>query len=427
MSRGIDKKNNKQKIIYLDNNGTTFMPQIVKDVMISAMDQGNPSGTYMIAQKSRNIIDRTKEYLLDICGVTGDEYVVVFTSGASESNNYIFRIIAESYKFVTGEIPHIITSSIEHKTSILCAKYLSDTGIAQITFIDPTPQGEIDPVQIEKAIKPNTCLISIIHGNNETGVINDVEKIGKIAHDHKIPFHSDVVQTFGKMRINPNKYNIDAMSVSFHKLYGPTGIGALILKKALIKGYGLCALICGSQNDGLRGGTESAFLVAGALAALKYNFEDRDEKNKRLTSLKKRVLQKLKESNKISMITWAPGITLQRGLNIIVFGNINKTLVNTILMAFVYIDKLDKPHTFCNIKLQDKLNDKKVIVGIGSACNKGAGSHVLEAMQVPQLLRTSVVRVSFGDNNTEESIDEFITILRQILSESILEIEKIRI
>lgn len=423
MNKGISKSN-KQKLIYLDNNATTFMPQEVKDVMIAGMDQGNPSGKYTIAQKSRHVIDRTKEYILDICGVSPEDYVVVFTSGASESNNYVFRILTESYKFVTGEIPHVITSAIEHKTSILCAKYLQETGLAQVTFVQPNALGEIDPKDVEAAIRSNTCLISIMHANNETGIINDVQKIGEIAHKRKIPFHSDVVQTFGKMRINPDKYNIDAMSVSFHKLYGPTGIGALILKKSLVRGYGLCALICGSQNDGLRGGTESAFLVAGALAALKYNFENREEKNRRLGELKKRILLKLKESNKISLMTWSPSIVLQPGLNIIVFGNINKTLINTILMSFVYVDKKNAPHAFCNIKLQDKLHDNKVVVATGSACNTGAGSHVLEAMQIPKVIRTSVIRISLGDNNTQESIDEFVIILRQVLSESIQEMEK---
>lgn len=423
MNKGIGKQN-KQKLIYLDNNATTFMPQEVKDVMIAGMDQGNPSGKYTIAQKSRHVIDRTKEYILDICGVNSEDYVVVFTSGASESNNYVFRIITESYKFVTGEVPHVITSAIEHKTSILCAKYLQETSLAQVTFVQPNALGEIDPRDVEAAIRSNTCLISVMHANNETGIINDVQKIGEIAHKRKIPFHSDVVQTFGKMRINPDKYNIDAMSISFHKLYGPTGIGALILKKSLVRGYGLCALICGSQNDGLRGGTESAFLVAGALAALKYNFENREEKNKQLGELKKRILLKIRESNKISLMTWSQSIVLQPGLNIIVFGNINKTLVNTILMSFVYVDKKNAPYAFCNIKLQDKLHDNKVIVATGSACNTGAGSHVLEAMHIPKIMRTSVIRISLGDNNTNDSIDEFVTILRQVLSESILELEK---
>lgn len=422
MNKSISKL--KQKLIYLDNNATTFMPQDVKDVMIAGMDQGNPSSNYSIAQKSRQVIDATKAYILEICKVKADDYVVVFTSGASESNNYVFRILSESYKFITGEIPHIVTSSIEHKTSILCAKYLQDTGLAQVTFVKPNALGEIDPKDVEAAIRSNTCLVSIMHANNETGIINDVKKIGEIVHKHKKPFHSDVVQTFGKMRINPDEYNIDAMSVSFHKLYGPTGIGAIILKKSLVRGYGLCALICGSQNNGLRGGTESAFLIAGVLAALKYTFENREEKNKQLSELKKRILQKLRENNKISLMTWSPSIVLQPGLNLIVFGNINKTLINTILVSFVYVDKRNTPHSFCNIELQEKLHNNRVVVATGSACNTGAGSHVLEAMQVPKLLRTSVIRISLGDNNTRESIDEFVDILKQVLSESIIELEK---
>lgn len=408
-----------ESLVYLDNNGTTFMSDDVKQIMLSAMDQGNPSGTYAIAERSKKIIDKAKSYLLDVCEVSSDDYLVIFTSGGSESNNYILRTVAEAYRHEMGERPHIIISAIEHKTSLLCCERLQHLGIADVSYVYPTSQGDISASDVARYIKQNTCLISVMHINNETGIINNIKAIGEVAHKHNIPFHCDAVQSFGKYGFNPNELNADAFSISFHKLYGPTGIGAIVIKKALVHGYNLCALICGTQNDGLRGGTESAFLIAGALACMRDNFKNRQDKNEKLLRLKKLFFNKI--SKKFNVTTWRPDSSVRPGFNMIVYGGINITCPNTILFSLIYVSKDGSIFSFCNRRVRDMLDENKIIVALGSACSKGTASHVLTAMKVGDFLKKSVIRISFGDYNSEGDVDRLVATFGDISARLLVE------
>lgn len=410
-------------MIYFDNNATTFMPDNVKLTLIEYMDQGNPSGDYTIAKRSKKIIDNTKNFIAKLCSINLSDYTIMFNSGASEGNNFILHSLAES-----NNKPHFILSAVEHKTSLNCCKELSDRGLISYTLIQPNIDGAIDPKQVIKNIQPNTMLISIMAANNETGSINNLSIIGNYIRTNNlnILFHSDYVQLFGKLPPKIENIGLDVITVSFHKLYGPPQCGFLLISKNKLQSFHLCPMISGSQNDGWRGGTESAFLIAAAIEAMQTVFFNRSEKNNKLLSLKLLLLDELNKYN----IFWLSEICClndfyKPGINIVIYGSkdLNLILPNTILLSIVYvtndvdIDNIKKTKVLCNIKLKKMLYDKNIIISLGSACNKGAASYVLEAMGVKnKQLKQSVVRISFGDYNNPKEILYFCNVLHEILT-----------
>jgi cysteine desulfurase len=409
--------------VYLDNNATTFMPNNVKLSIVNAMDQGNPSGDYDIAKKSKSIIEATKRKIYDICEIDESDFIIMFNSGASEGNNFLLHSIAESL-LPTGIIPHFILSEIEHKTSLQCCERLFKNKLIEYTLIAPMKNGLINPYDVLQSIRPNTVLISIMVANNETGGINDILTITRFIKDNGLPiiFHSDYVQLFGKEPPKLNMMQIDSITVSFHKLYGPQQCGFLIISKRILNRYNLCPMISGSQNDGWRGGTESAFLIAGALAAMNITFHNRHIKNENLMKLKLLLLDLLSIYN----IFWFEDMCCvqdfyKNGINIIIYGpkNYKQCLPNTLLFSIVNVTRygnINHADVICNNKLKDELYKKNIIVSLGSACNKGAASYVLKAMNVNnKQLEQSVIRVSIGDFNSYDDIVYFVSKLNEIL------------
>jgi cysteine desulfurase len=402
------------------------MPNNVKMAMINAMDQGNPSGDYTIAKKSKSIINAAKEKIANICEINKDDYIIMFNSGASEGNNFLLHSLAES-RLHTGIKPHFILSAIEHKTSLHCCEELQKNGLITYTLIYPMKNGSIDPQMVIDAIIPNTILISIMVANNETGAINDIISITNHIRNNRLSiiFHSDYVQLFGKSPPKIYTFNIDVITLSFHKLYGPPQCGSVIISKKVLNKFHLCPMISGTQNDGWRGGTESAFLIAGALEAMNMVFTDRKKKNERLSNLKSLLLDMLSIYN----IFWFEEMCCEQdyykpGINIIIYGpkNLKHCLPNTILMSIVNVKQngnVKIPDVLCNIKLKDELYNKNIIVSLGSACNKGAASYVLKAINVNnKKLEQSVIRVSIGDFNKPNDIIYFVDSLNEILVRS---------
>ena len=256
---------------------------------------------------------------------------------------------------------------------------------------------------IESKIKNNTALISIMHANNELGTINDVKRIGQIAHSRNIPFHTDAVQTFGKYKPNMKKNNIDALSMSFHKLYGPMGVGMIIINNEFIQGYGLCSIISGSQQYSLRGGTENVPGIAGSLAALIDNFKNRKKKNQKLLTLKKHICDTLGGS--IPFGEYKTYFSKPPKRNEFVILGAKKSLPNTLLLSFA--KNIGPP--FCNSKLKKFLNQNNIIVSIGSACSTRStkASHVLEAIKAPAVIKRGVIRISLSDKSTKKEINTF--------------------
>jgi len=406
-----------KQIIYFDNNGTTKQSnESIKEMTKWLSLYGNPSTNNILSKKSNELINYSKQYILNHCGVNKKQYTVIFTSGGSESNSFIIRSTTISYKRLTNKKPHVIISAIEHNSIIDCCESLNKYNCIELTKIKPNVFGIIDPKEVEKHIKSNTCLISIMFANNEIGSINNIKEIGRIAHKNKIPMHTDAIQIFGKQKINLKENNIDAISVSFHKFYSPTGIGMIIINNELINGYELESIINGSQQGGLRGGTESVPHIAGALCGLQTNFINRNNKNKKLLEFRNKCIDGI---NKYITITYLDKYLLKiddyktkHDMLIVLYGpHRNKTdlyLPNTILLSVVSHKK-----KFCNVLLKKELEKYGIIISIGSACNtkNKDSSHVIHNLNVTDDIKRGTIRISFGDYNKDKEINLFIKTL----------------
>ena len=432
-----DNECKKKNIIYFDNNGTTVMsPQAVKVLTKWAVCY-NASTDSKVAKPSKQILEKAINIILNHCNVNTATHKAIFTSGATESNNYIIRACVKSYisKIKKSEtpniLPHIIISAIEHSSIIECVNDLKDRGEIDLTIVNPTIYGNILPQDIEKEIKVNTCLICVMYANNELPIINNIKAIGEIAHKYKIPLHSDCVQIFGKIKLDINNLNIDSLSASFHKFYGPKGIGLLIISNELINGYELKAEISGSQQYNLRGGTENISGIASGITALQNAFINRKKKNEHLYKLRLYCLSKLKSIYNFGDIKdyiYNPD-NKRLNLEIVNLGPPESKkefiLPNTILLSICK----NKGIPFCNIEFKKDLDLKNCVVSIGSACltNSDKASHVLTAIGATPVMKRGTIRISFGDNNTLKEINKFIEAFKQCVIKQCKDIDNIYI
>jgi cysteine desulfurase len=407
---------------YFDNNATTIMPKVVIDEIVAWTNMGNPSADYCNAQRCRTLIQNFREYVAKTgkfklaigdendSVITPEHYRVVITSGASESNSLIVRSVVDSYNLNVGK-PHIITSQIEHKSILDTLEQLEKESRATVTYIKPTPLGFILPIDVEVALKANsnTALCTIMAANNETGAINDYAKIAKICHKYNTPFHTDVVQLFGKKIIYPVKEDIDAYSISFHKMHGPIGIGLLIIKEKLFRGYKLCSQIGGTQNSGFRGGTTNTCGVAGAFAAMLHTYQDREKKNESMRNIKRHIIEQISKRMPAEMYReyLLNKSTTKPAMEVVFISTAEEQyLPNTLMFSVV---KRTKPD-MCNGKLKKHMCDGGIIISIGSACNTDSAkaSHVLHSMDVDPYIRRGTIRVSLGDESTMDEANAFV-------------------
>jgi len=398
--------------VYFDNNGTTIPPQNVKNKMMKAFDYGNESSHY--ATKAKKLVDELRRYLYNNLGIGMREYTLIFTSGASESNSTIITTTALSFKNRTGVRPHIITSNIEHKAILKTCQNLVRNGVIECSLLKVDKFGRVNPNDLKDTIKDTTCLVSIMYVNNEIGSINNIEKLGKICHTKKIPFHTDAVQGWGKIRFKPSQQNVDAFSLSFHKIYGPIGLGILGIKTAFIEGYKLSSIIGGMQNGELRGGTTNTPAMAGALTAARWFFNRRTQKIKKLNDMSDELMDKF---GTLIPTSYYPASTKsgysKRGppLEIVRIGSPGDLAPHTLLLSVV--KRVGKP--ICNLDMRDDLYKAGFIVSIGSACNTTSKkpSHVLYAIDMPKELRCGILRVSVGDTNSMGQVRRFaITLIK---------------
>lgn len=443
-SPGRNSKDQKTRVVYFNANSTTVMPRSVIDSMLKWVNRGNPADDHKAAQEGRRLISMFRDLIASVCGFSlegGDGFAVVLTSGASESNNFIVTSVQRSYTHKTGKIPHIITSAVEHKSLMDCCLGLEREKLIELTILPVqtadktmTCLGAVNPATVKAAIRSNTCLITIMAANNETGIINDINAIGDIARDAKIPFHTDAVQLFGKTPINTKETHVDAFSLSFHKLHGPPGIGALVIRRNFIAGYELCPLICGSQNEGLRGGTESLHSIAAAFAAIDYTLSDRAEKNEKVLKMRNSIIAVLakripcmyledyvkssKDSAELSkyvqsgtpLVVWiAPKGAPQGAPQGPSQGPSQGPMPSAqVLPGTLFLSVLKAK--FCNRAARAALEARGIIVSVGSACNSSshAPSGVVQAMKIPRELQDGVLRVSLPDNVSVEDIIHFV-------------------
>lgn len=427
-------------MLYLDNNATTAICNEAKRVIIDWISKpNNASGTSAYGQTAKKLIDSSIKYIQKHCNASN--YKVIFTSGATESNCFILRSTADAWSEKMEAIPHIITSTIEHKSILSCLDDLENKHRVETTFIKPNKNGLINPDDVISAIKENTCLVSIMYVNNELGSINDIKTIARRCREMNIPFHSDCVQIFGKYRIDVKKLGIDALTMSFHKLYGPQGIGLLLISDELVTGYDLKSQINGTQQFGMRGGTENIPNIAGAMASLVDTFKDRTKKNKHLSTLfncfireiEKRMKvyrdyekslpkilendEKYKANKQISerkISERQKKRELKENRYILILGPYSNSqrLPSTILISAITHDI-----KMCNIRLKQMLEEKKIIVGIGSACNSNSdkASHVIESIESPPIIRRGILRISTSDNTSLDDIKNLVSILSELI------------
>lgn len=428
---------------YLDNNATTPMEPAAVAEMVKWTSRGNPSSSYRQAGEIRNMMDNFRAFICGICriedggevkcGVGGGEgpqgstpckctpsqYTLLFTSGCTEANVSIVRMTAEAYTRVIG-MPHFVIGATEHKSLLDTVEYLTESGLIESTIVPPDPLGFTRVEAVEAALRPNTALISVMHANNETGCINDVDAIGRMANRRGIPFHTDCTQSFGKFPPRPATHHVDSFSVSFHKLGGPPGVGLLAIRNTLLHGYRLRNLVTGTQQYGLRGGTEPYPAIAGAFMGARLAFENRAEKNRRLRALKQSLIDRLRRvlpcKTLREYIEFAMSTTPKYAMEIVFISTMEDNYLPSTLLMSVVKRSTEGP-AVCNVEMKRELESRGVIVSVGSACATSSpkASHVLYAMGVDELVRKGIIRVSFGDTNTEADVERFVAALTPIL------------
>jgi cysteine desulfurase len=363
---------------YLDNNATTpVLPEVLKAMQPYFLEQfGNASSIHHHGQQTRSAVEQAREAVAELIGARSSE--IVFTSGGTEADNLaIFGLVRPG--------DHVITSTIEHHAVLNACKHLEETG-CEVTYIPVDSEALIDPDEVRRAIRPNTKLITMMTANNETGVVQDVAAIGRIAAEADVYFHTDAVQAAGKIPINVAESKCDLLSLSGHKLHAPQGIGALYVRKGTL----LQPLFYGGRHErSRRAGTENVPGIVGlgkAAEIAAHGFDDGSVDQ--LGVLRHRIQQAALDSFD------------QIGVN---SGNAPR-VPNT---TNIYFDCIEGEALIIALDL------KGVAVSTGAACSSGAiePSHVLTAMGLSADRARASIRFSLGKQNTAEDVDLLLSIL----------------
>ena len=373
------------KRVYLDHNATTPLDARVGEAMKPYFTDayGNPSSPHHYGRIAKQALEEARATVAEAIGAKPEE--IIFTSGGTESDNLALRGIA--YHKERG---HIITASIEHHAVLKTCKDLENDGFS-VTYLSVDREGRVDPDEVRRSIRKNTILVSIMYANNETGVIEPIAEIGRIAREWGIPFHSDAVQALGKIEVNVEKLGVDLLSLSAHKIYGPKGIGALFVKD----GVRLSPLTTGGSHElGMRAGTENIPAIVGFAKALKIADGEIATYHTKVLRLRDKL-----ESD----------------------------LLNNLSQVTIHSAKAERlPHTSCigfaSVEAESillHLDLKGIAASSGSACTTGEPepSHVLLAMNVPIELAQGSIRISLGKENNEEEIDYTVDVLQNVISQ----------
>lgn len=371
-------------MIYLDNNATTPVDPEVSDAMFSSLkrDFGNPSSIHLTGCKAKEVIENSRSNIADFLGCKAED--IYFTSGGTESNN--LALIGAALSCKKG---HIITSVIEHPSIINTCRHIESLGF-EVTYAPVDSEGIVNINEIKNAIKKNTILITIMHSNNETGVLQPVEDIGKLSKEHGITFHIDAAQSIGKMNFSLTDSLLDMMTVVPHKFYGPKGIGALYIKN----GVNLKPILFGANHEkGLRPGTENVSGIMGFGKACAIAKRDIKLRVSHTTELRDLLLNALKSQ------------IVEIKLN----GHATSRLPNTLNICIPNI---------ISYELVDKIKEQ-VAISTGSACHSGkhTPSGVLKSMGLSDKEALSSVRLSVGKDNTEEEIQQAVEIIVNAVKE----------
>ncbi|MCK5534240.1 cysteine desulfurase NifS [bacterium] len=372
--------------MYLDHNATTpTHPEVVKAMLPYYTEiYGNASSFHQFGQQARKAVEEAREKVADFIGADAGE--IFFTSGGTEADNFAIKGIAYANQ---AQGKHIITSQIEHLAVLNPCKYLEKQGF-RITYLPVDKHGLINPEEVRKAITDETILISIMQANNETGTIEPIAEIGKIAKEKAIYFHTDAVQSAGKIPVKVKELNVHLVSLSGHKLYGPNGMGALYIAK----GTRIQPLMLGGHHEkNKRAGTENVPGIVGLAKAVEIAQITGEEEAVRLTNLRNKLESLIRE--KIE--------------DVYLNGHPEKRLPNTLNMSFEFIE---------GESIILNLDMKGIAVSSGSACTSGSlnTSHVLKAMGIEAAVAQGSIRFSLGKDNTDEDIDYVSEVLPEIVS-----------
>jgi cysteine desulfurase len=374
-----------QRTIYMDHSATTFVKPEVLEVMIPFFSEhfGNPSSIYGIARYSKKAIDTARVQTAKALGADPDE--IYFTSGGSESDNWAIKGTALANR-KRGN--HIITTQIEHHAVLHTCQFLEKEGF-DVTYLPVDRFGLVNPVDLENAITDKTILISIMYANNEIGTIEPVAELGAIARRHKVYFHTDAVQAIGNIPIDVRGQNIDLLSLSAHKFYGPKGTGALYIRKGvrienLIHG--------GAQERKRRAGTENIAGIVGLGRAIELASQDIPGHSARIKAMRDRLIKGVLEQ--------IPNARLN--------GHPEKRLPGNFNVSFEFIE---------GESMLLWLDDEGICGSTGSACTSGSlePSHVLLATGLPIEISHGSLRLTLGDANTEEDVDFVISLLPKVV------------
>lgn len=387
-------------MIYLDNSATTPIDSEVLDAMLPYLKEeyGNPSSKYYtLAVNAEKAVEKAREQVASL--INADAREIIFTSGASETNNMIIKGVADYMKYYAEKGNHIITSTVEHKSVLQTCKFLNgdvfdnnptksvaskllkkknstpkiDRGF-EVDFLSVNEYAQVNAEDFKNAIKQNTILASFIYGNNEIGSLNDIVALGKIAKDSNVLFHSDATQVLGKININVKELPVDFLSFSAHKLYGPKGVGAAFIRQEGLSNYKLTSLIHGGQQEsGYRAGTHGVHNIVGFGKACEVAKRDMNEYMKKIAVLEI-------EAKKMILAKY-PGTQF--------LGDPNNKIPGVIGMVI--------PNIVNEIFIKSLANE--VAISAGSACGISEPSYVIDSIGYKKN-RTNFIRITLSKNSS---------------------------
>lgn len=373
--------------IYADNAATTKISQTAMKAMISAMENsyGNPSSIHQIGMAANDALQTAREQIARCLGCMPKE--IFFTSGGTESDNQ--AIVSAAMLGAKQNKRHIISTAFEHHAVLHTLRRLKEQGF-EIQLLDVGAEGNITAAQVEEAIRPDTCLVTVMFANNEIGSVLPIAEIGEVCRAHGVLFHTDAVQAAGHIPVNVKKQNIDMLSLSAHKFHGPRGIGALYVKR----GIELTSLMeGGGQERGKRPGTENLSAIMGMAAALKEECTLMEQNEAKVIAMRDRLIQGL------SQIPYS-----------ILNGSREKRLPGNVNFCFEGVS---------GESLLLLLDSRGICASSGSACASGAldPSHVLLSLGLAPEIAQGSLRISLDISNTEEEIDYMLEVIPQVVEQ----------
>lgn len=373
-------------LVYADNAATTALSDVAKKALFDTTERvwGNPSSLHTVGQEAKTVLEGAREKIAALLGADPKE--IYFTSGGSEADNQ--AIVSAARNGAKRGKKHIVSTKFEHHAVLHTLDRLAKDGF-EVTLVDVHENGVVRPEEIAAAIRPDTCLVSVMYANNEIGTIQPIREIGAICREKKVPFHCDAVQAVGHIPVNVKDDNIDMLSLSAHKFHGPKGIGVLYAKRGIL----LSNIIDGgAQERGKRAGTENIPSIVSMAAALEESCAHMEENAKKITRLRDRLIEGLSK---------IPHSRLN--------GDRKKRVPGTVNFCFEGIE---------GESLLLMLDMNGIEASSGSACTSGSldPSHVLLAIGLPHEIAHGSLRLSLSEYNTDADVDHILATVPGIVT-----------